>query len=129
MAEISSNDPNPVGVGRNSGKCQLLSISLGDENATIQWDLQVEVRRGEEGFATIASFRTVAAGNGLNHPRNRIIGVCYCPGAVEWQVTPRPVRGTLQAGKDIRAELGLATDECCGAFPAVATIYAELLRP
>jgi hypothetical protein len=126
MAEISSNDPNAVSVGRDSGKCQLLSISVDDENTQIQWDLRVEVRRGEEGFATIAIFRTNAAGTG---PKNRVIGVCYCPGAFEWQVTPTPVRGTIQAGKDIRAELGLATDECCGAFPAIATAYAEIVSP
>lgn len=128
--EISSNDDRPESIGDDSRRCEFLSISIDDEDVHIAWDILVEVRRGEEGFACIANFRTLPVTQVMSFGgHNRLVGVCFCPGAVEWQVTCRPVTGTLQAGKDIRAELGLSVHECCGSVPAAATIYSILRGP
>jgi len=126
MAEISSANPKQYNVGLNSARCQSLSISLDDDNTTVQWDLQVEVRRGEGGWATIAVFRSNAVGNG---PRNRLLGICYCPGAIEWAVTPTVVRSTIPANRVVNATMDLATTDCCGADPAAATLFASLRLP
>lgn len=128
MSEISSNDAKPWSVGANSKRCPMLSVSLDDEDSLIQWDVLIEARRGEEGFAAMGAVRTNACGKG---PHNRVIVQAVCVGAIEWQVTCAPVKATVSPpGADIRAELGLAVEECCPGTPGVfVTTYASLLGP
>jgi hypothetical protein len=117
MGEISSNDPRPEMVGADSEKCQTLSVSLDDADTRIQWDVLVEVRRGEQGFAAIGQVRTHAVGSG---PHNRVIVQAAVVGAVEWAVTCTPVTETVSPPKaDIRSWLGLCVDECCAGTPGL----------
>lgn len=113
--EISSNDPRALTIGANSKRCPTLSVSLGDSDRNIQWDVLVEVRRGEEGFATVGTVRSLPIG--ASGPRVRLLVQACVVGALEWAVTCKPVEGTIPKYKDVRADLGLAVEECCPSTP------------
>jgi hypothetical protein len=112
---ITANALRTVQFAR-SGRAPFLAIALDDETGTQSWSLTVEAEQDRGPSARLGTVQTLPYN--VTGGRARVVAVAYCPGAIQWYVTP-----TLVSGRsDSASTLTLSADEYGqGAAPLVAT--------